>query len=88
MTQAILTQILEQLEMLEQEELQQLNQALQKYLTNPDQEAVKQATFHQALLTSGLVQQLKRPSQEQIPERQLFKVQGKPVSETIISERR
>ena len=88
MPQALLNQILEQLEMLEPEELQKLNQAVQKYLTHPEREAVNQAAFHQALLTSGLVQQLKRPSQGQGPERQLIEVQGKPVSETIIAERR
>ena len=54
MTQAILNQILNQLEALEPEELQQLNQAIQKHLVAKDTVETK---FHQALLTSGLIKQ-------------------------------
>lgn len=103
MTQAILNQILNQLETLETEELQQLNQEIQKYL------AVKgnsqRTAFHQALLKSGLVKELKQPYKVEQnktisvkesggtykverTERKLVEVQGKPVSETIIEERR
>jgi len=77
-----LNQILKQLETLELKELQQLNQTIQKYL------AVKQAAFHQALIDSGLVKQIKHPAYEPITERRLIQVEGKPVSETIIEERR
>jgi hypothetical protein len=87
MAQAILNQILDQLEMLELEELQQLNQAIQGYLADKE-ETAKRATFHQALLASGLVKQLKQPSNSRPTERRLIQVQGKPVSETIIEERR
>ncbi|EDX72167.1 hypothetical protein MC7420_8259 [Coleofasciculus chthonoplastes PCC 7420] len=87
MPQTILNQILNQLEMLESEELQQLNLAIQKHLT--DKEVAAQRTkFHQALLTSGLVKQVKHASDNQQPERRLIQVQGKPISETIIEERR
>jgi glucokinase len=48
-----LNQILKQLETLEIKELQQLNQAIQKYLAHKE-ENVKQAAFHQALIDSGL----------------------------------
>jgi len=67
--------------------LQQLNQATQKHLADKE-ETAKRATFHQALLASGLVKQLKQPSYSRQTERRLIEVQGKPVSETIIEERR
>ena len=53
-----LNQILKQLETLEIGELQQLNQMIQKYLADKE-ESVKQAAFHQALIDSGLVKQIK-----------------------------
>lgn len=81
-----LNQILNQLETLEIEELQQLNQTIQKYLADKE-ETLKQAAFHQALIDSGLVKQIKYPVYEPITERQLIQVEGKPVSETIIEER-
>jgi len=67
--------------------LQPLNQAPQKNLAGKE-ETAQRATFHKALLTSGLVKQLKQPSYTRQTERQLIQVQGKPISETIIEERR
>ncbi|MBW4641571.1 MAG: hypothetical protein KME23_00820 [Goleter apudmare HA4340-LM2] len=87
MARIILNQILEQLETLEIAELQQLNQTIQKYLANKE-ETVKQAAFHQDLIDSGLVKQIKHPAYEAITERRLIQIEGKPVSETIIEERR
>jgi hypothetical protein len=87
MTQAIVKQIIDQLVELEPEELQQLNQVIQKHLAAKE-EAVQRTRFHKALLTSGLVKQLNQPSYNQQAERQLIQVQGTPVSETIIQERR
>jgi len=87
MTQAILTQILNQLETLDLKELQQLNQKIQQYLIDKE-EADKQAVFHQSLLDTGLVKQIKRPSSQLITERRLLEIEGKPISETIIEERR
>ena len=86
MPEAILNQILNQLEILEPKELQQLNQAIQRYLVEQEQ-VTQRATFHEALLTSGLVKQLKQPAYNQQTEQQLIQVQGKPISETIIEER-
>ena len=82
-----LNQILKQLETLELEELQQLNQTIKKYLADKE-ETIKHAAFHQALSDSGLVKQIKHPAYESINERRLIHVEGKPVSETIIEERR
>jgi hypothetical protein len=87
MSQAILNQIFDRLEMLEFVELQQLDRALQKYLAQK-QATTQQAQFHQALLTSGLVKKINHLSYSPLTERRLIQVQGKPVSETIIEERR
>lgn len=87
MSEVILNQIFNQLEMLELFELHQLNRAIHKYLTEK-QATTQQAKFYQALLTSGLVKKINHLSYSQLAERQLIQVQGKPVSETIIEERR
>jgi hypothetical protein len=87
MAQTTLNQILDQLEALDLEELRQLNQTIQKYLANKET-TDKQVAFHQDLIDSGLVKQIKYTNYEPIAERGLIKVQGKPVSETIIEERR
>lgn len=86
MAQETLNQILNQIETLELEELQQLNQRVQQYLA--DKEGTdKQAAFHQALINSGLVKQIKQPSYDPISERRLIQGEGKPVSETLVEER-
>ncbi|AVH74082.1 hypothetical protein [Nostoc sp. 'Lobaria pulmonaria (5183) cyanobiont'] len=86
MPQAILNQILNQLEILEPEELQQLNQVIQRYIVEQEQ-VTQRTTFHKVLLTSGLVKQLKQPVYIQQTKQRLIQVQGKTVSETIIEER-
>ncbi len=70
MAQAILNQILDQLQFLELAELQQLNQAVQDYLANQE-EVAKRATFHQALVASGLVRQIKKSSYKKLIKQQL-----------------
>lgn len=87
MTIEALNQILKQLETLDLKELQQLNQTIQRYLSDKE-ETVKQAAFHQALIDSGLVKQIKHPNYEPLTERRLIHAKGKPVSESIIEERR
>lgn len=87
MTQAILNQILDQLQSLELAELQQLNQAVQDYLTNQE-EAAKRVAFHQALVASGLVRQIKQSSSKRLIKQQLVQLEGQPISETIVEERR
>ena len=86
MSQAILSQMLETLQFLEPEELQQLHRAIQNRLLDSEVVA-KQAAFHQALVNSGLVRQIKKSSY-QSKERKLIQVEGKPISNTIIEERR
>lgn len=46
------------------------------------------ATFHQALLFSGLVKQIKHPIYRQTSKEELINLDGTPLSETIIEERR
>ncbi len=87
MAQVILQEILNQLQALELEELQQLNQAIQISLA-VKQETANQTAFHQALLSSGLVKQIKHPTYNQTTPQQLVVFSGKPISETIVEERR
>ena len=85
--QLILNQILDQLPNLEQSELQHLSQKIQGYLS--DSETVtKQAAFHQALVESGLVRKIKKPTFDQKTDKQLIQIQGELASQTIIKERR
>lgn len=86
MPKAILNQILDQLQGLEPSELQQLSQAIQKRLK--DSPPAKYAAFHQALVGSGLVRQIRNPSVESRAQQHLIQVQGEPVSQTIVGERR
>jgi hypothetical protein len=87
MTQAILNQILDQLQTLEPSELEQLGQVIQQYLKGKEV-STKQEAFHRALLESGLVRQIKSPTFEQRTHQHLIQIQGKSVSQTIIEERR
>ena len=87
MSQATLHQILDQLSTLEVDELQRLDRVLQERLT-PQEQAPKREAFHQALLASGLVKQIKSSRRVGDSTRRLIDVQGNPVSETIIEERR
>jgi len=87
MPQALLNQILNQLQALEPSELQQLSQAIQSYLKDNEVSA-KQAAFHQALVGAGLVRQIKNPNFEGRTHQPLIQVQGEPISQTIIEDRR
>ncbi len=87
MPQAILNQILDQLQTLEPSELQQLNHVLQRYLVDR-RTSVKRVAFHQALVESGLVRQIKNPTFERRTHQPLIQSQGESLSQTIIEERR
>jgi hypothetical protein len=87
MALAVLNQILDQLQSLNPEELQQLNQAVQGCLSS-ESNIIKKHEFHQMLIDSGLVQQIKQPSKNQPTERQLIQIKGQSISETILEERR
>lgn len=87
MAQAILNEIIGQLQKLELEELQELEQAVQQQLVTKSSTS-KSTTFHKALLDSGLVKQIKQPNYRQQTEQELIKIQGKFLSETLVEERR
>ncbi len=87
MPKAVLERILAQLDSLEPGELERVGDAVQKRLA-PREAEQKRRAFHEALLATGLVRQLRPPRSTTDRGRDLIQVQGKPVSETIIEERR
>jgi hypothetical protein len=87
MPQAILNQILDQLQILEPSELEQLSQVLQQRLKVVEVSAQRVA-FHRSLVESGLVRQIKKPTFERRGDQCLIQVKGEPVSQTIVEERR
>jgi hypothetical protein len=87
MPQALLDQILNQLQSIEPSDFQQLSQAIQRYLED-DEVLAKRAAFHHALIGSGLVRQIKNPNFEERAHQRLIQVQGEPISQTIVGERR
>jgi len=72
---------------LDQHELQQVQRAVQARLA-PQSQAQKRRAFYHALRASGLVRQIKTHPVSDGVQRQLVQVQGPPVSQTIIEERR
>ena len=60
---------------------------LRKLLRAQD-EADKMEVFHQVLLSKGLLKKVKKPLVPDTIERQLIEVNGKPVSQIIIEERK
>lgn len=60
---------------------------LQELLKAQD-EVDKLEVFHQVLLLQGLVKEVKKPHTAATIERQLIEIKGKPVSETIIEDRK
>jgi hypothetical protein len=87
MTQATLVKLINQLEVLEIEELQKLSQAINVRLKTVD-ESNKLAGFYSSLLTSGLVSHVKPIYSERKTRLPLISIQGNPISQTIIEDRR
>jgi probable addiction module antidote protein len=87
MADAVLQQVLNEIPALDQHELRQVRQAVQARLA-PQRQTDKRRAFYRSLRTSGLVKHIKKhPTNDNI-QRQLVHVQGPPVSQTIIEERR
>lgn len=57
-------------------------------LLKEQDEAGKLEVFHQILLSKGLAKEVKKPPVTDTIDRQLIEVKGKPVSQTIIEERK
>jgi hypothetical protein len=87
MAQTTVHEMLDQLQTLEPDELRYLERAVRSRL-GPQAEFPKRETFHQALFASGLVKQIRPARHDRDAQRRLVEVQGRPVSETIIAERR
>lgn len=86
-----LEQILQDVRALSPEDQQQLCRLLAETL--PTFQAVApatEATFQQQLVAAGLLREIKRPAATQVPSvrRPRVTVQGKPLSATVIEERR
>ncbi len=60
---------------------------LRRLLKEQD-EVDKLEVFHQVLLSKGLVKEVKKPLVPNTTERQFIEVKGKPVSQTIVEERK
>jgi hypothetical protein len=87
MAHAELSRVLDDIKTLEPGELHQVQQVVKEQLgrfnsDESDERALK------AMLKAGLIIEIKRPSRSKKPERRLISMQGKPISETIIEERR
>ena len=78
-------EITEVIKTLSPNELKYLRNLLDEYLPI-EGEIEKRDAFHRSLMVKGLVRELKKPTKT--IERRLIKAKGKPVSQTIIEERR
>lgn len=87
MARTILQQVLEHIKNLEPNELLQVSRTVQERLASQPEVRKRQA-FYQALLASGVVRQIKTPPPVDVSKRRLVQVQGPPVSQTIVEERR
>jgi len=87
MAKATLDQIVKEIKTLAPDERRQLCEMLDAMMV-PAEEEDKRKALHQALRAAGLVTQVRQPRATDTPNRRRIEVQGKPVSETIIEERR
>ena len=87
MAKATLDRIVEEIKALAPDERRQLRKMLDTMMV-PAGEEDKHKALHQALRAAGLVTQVRQPRATDTPHRRRIEVQGKPVSETIIEERR
>ena len=87
MAKATLDQIVKEIKTLAPDERRQLREMLEAMMV-PAEEADKRKALHQALRATGLLTQVRQPRATDTPHRRRIEVQGKPVSETIIEERR
>jgi hypothetical protein len=80
-------ELIEEVKALSPDEQRRLRKLLDDMLAQQE-EAAKIDVFHQALLAAGLVKSIKTPHTASTADRRLIQVRGKPLSETIIEERR
>jgi hypothetical protein len=87
MAQPVLQQILNQIATLSPAELLQVNEVVKERLIPHDVGRARRALYS-SLLNAGLLQQIKQRSSSATVRRHLAQVEGQPVSQTIIEERR
>lgn len=87
MAKTTLDHIVEEINTLALDEQWQLRAILDAMLT-PVEEDAKHKALRQALRAAGLITQVRQPRVADMSPRRRINVQGKPVSETIIEERR
>ena len=87
MSDEALAKILDEVMALTAGEQRQVREALDEILRGVDEDE-KLNAFHRAMLSSGLVKEIKTPQTAGGAERRLVEVRGKPLSETIVEERR
>lgn len=87
MAQAVLNRVLEEIKTLEPQELQLVESVVRELLQPDPKEAQREAVLR-VLQKSGLVKDIKRPPLDAARQRTAVPIQGKPLSETIIEERR
>jgi hypothetical protein len=88
MPQTPLEQVLHQIRSLKPEELRQVDRAIRETLLSSNEASRQREEFHSALLASGLVKRISWSSSTSLRKPLQLRVEGKPISETVIEERR
>ena len=87
MEQSVIDRVLEEIKGLQPEELIQVNRAVNGLLHQDPKEMEREQALR-VLENSGLVREIKRPLIAARPCRLPVPIQGKPLSETIVEDRR
>lgn len=87
MAQATLNRVLKAIKTLQPNELQQVEHVVRQLL-EPDAKEARREAVLRVLQESGLVKDIKRPPLDTTRERTPVPIVGKPLSESIIEERR
>ena len=87
MPKTTLDHIVEEIKALASDEQWQLREILDAMLMSVEENAKRKA-LREALRATGLITQVRQPRVVDMSPRRRIDVQGKPVSETIIEERR
>ena len=81
-------ELIESIKTLSPSDRQHLQKVLGEMSAEEQDQTAKVSAFHRSLLTAGLVTEIKTPRRTKTTDRQLIEISGKPLSKTIIEERR